>query len=374
MNPLTSLPRRAARSFLPAVIAAAAIGAAAVATPAQASQSHGALRAAQARPAAATFTWTALKLATGWKSAATSTYLTGTPAWSVVNHVVYLRGSVTCPTAACGYVVAQLPAAARPTHVLYLQVNVNGNNPGIVSIGTDGSIEAYGIGLNNANSLALTSLSGISYPTAAMKPVKLKLVNHWTSSQGIYNTGDPSLAISGGVVYLSGSIYNGTPGSVVTTLPKAAWPAQTLTIHVYTYSGSTGALQISPTGVVKVNGKFAGSYTSLASISYPARGAIWTKFVLNAKWTAVSAPQAPSFTVIGGVVYLNGAMYEKSYVNGLFTLLPAKAQSAHVQIIEIVTSGNVPDSLGVSNLGIVVPTTSAQKYTSLAGVAYPKNA
>ena len=55
----------------------------------------------------------------------------------------------------------------------------------------------------------------------------LTLINGWTSEQGTYDTGNPSVGIQDGVVYLSGSLGQATPGSSSFVNPADNLPAQT---------------------------------------------------------------------------------------------------------------------------------------------------
>ena len=242
-------------------------------------------------------------------------------------------------------------------------------------MGADGTMEAYA-----GNADAFTSLSAVSYPAATMKSHKFALEHGWASSQSVYQTGDPSYAISGGVVYLSGSMHTAGTSHVATLLPKAARPAQQMFVLVYTIDGTPGWLQILPTGQVEAFGPGAAGYTSLAGVSYPAAGAKWHTFALEDGWKSGLAKfrtANPAYTVIGGVVYLTGSMYEATGNVGLWTNLPAAARTAaDVLEIETDTSGGNAGAVAVTNsLGLVssMPFSNAKVFTSLAGIAYPKN-
>jgi hypothetical protein len=101
----------------------------------------------------------------------------------------------------------------------------------------------------------------------------LSLRNGWRSDQATWNSGNPSWAVKGGVVYLSGSLHQSAGPSVeFAVLPPAARPRHKLWITTYTYLGAVGSLLIMPSGVMWVSsnpGNAAGEYTSLAAISYP---------------------------------------------------------------------------------------------------------
>jgi hypothetical protein len=373
MKHLASLPRRAARLIMPALIAMTVIvGTAAVAAPAQALPSHGSARSAPAQ--AATFLWHPLPLINGWKSASQSNLVTGTPAWALSNGVVYLRGAIKQPNPGSA-TFAQLPPNAWPGKALYIQVWTASDTPGILYVSPDGTMDAY-----TGNAVTFTSLAAVSYPKATMKSTKLVLEHGWKSSQPIYGTGDPSYAISGGVVYLSGSMHTGGTSHVAALLPKAARPAHQLFVQVYTFDGTPGWLQILPTGQVEAFGPVAADYTSLAGVSYPAAGAKWHAFALVDAWTSGLTrfhTAAPAYTVIGGVVYLTGSMYEAKHENGLWTFLPPAARTAaDVLNIETDTAGGNAGSIVITDsLGIVssVPYNNAEAFTSLDGIAYPQS-
>ena len=383
MRYLASPPLRSARLILSAVALLTVIGgAAAAAAPARAgvtqaglakaAPSHGSVRSAPAKPAA--LTWHPITLINGWKSAGKSNLVTGTPAWALSNGVVYLRGAIEQPNASGSFIAGQLPKSARPTRDLYLQVFTTPNVPGVLYIGANGTLDAY-----FGNSYNFTSLSAVSYPAATMNSHKIALEHGWVSSQSSYDTGDPSYAVSGGVVYLSGSMHSTGTSPVATLLPKAARPAQQLYVPVYTFDGSTGWLQILPTGQLKVFGLDAAEYTSLAGISYPAVGAKWHTFALEDGWKSGLArfhTANPAYTVIGGVVYLTGSMYAATGNIGLWTDLPAATRTHDVLEIEVAALTGTSGAIAItSSLGIVssTPFANAKAFTSLAAVAYPQS-
>ena len=317
------------------------------------------------------FTWHPLALVNGWASASTTSLRTGKPAWAVHDGVVYLRGAVKQPAGGSS-AFATLPASARPAHNLYIQVYTNSDTPGILYIGADGTMEAY-----DGNATTFTSISAVSYPTAAVKSTKLTLKNGWASSQPTYNTGNPAYAVSRGVVYLSGSMHGGTTSAPAFVLPKAARPAHVMYVSVYTFDGSTGFLEILPTGEVDAEGADAASYTSLASISFPVASTKWHNFKLKAGWKSDAQTYgtgAPSYAVINGIDYLTGSMDQPVSGTGLWTDLPAAARSTDVLEIEVYTVNGTAGSIAITNsLGLVSsnPFTDAEAFTSLAAVAYP---
>jgi hypothetical protein len=317
------------------------------------------------------FTWHPLALVNGWASASTTSLRTGTPAWAVHNGVVYLRGAVKQPADGSS-TFATLPASARPPHNLYIQIYTNSDTPGILYVGADGAMQAY-----DGNATTFTSISAVSYPTTAVKSTKLTLKNGWASSQPVYGTGNPAYAVSSGVVYLSGSMHGGTTSAPAFVLPKAARPAHVMYVSVYTFDGSTGFLEILPTGEVDAEGADAASYTSLASISFPIASTKWHNFKLEAGWKSDASTFGtgnPAYAVINGIVYISGSMDQAPGGTGLWTNLPAATRSADVLEIEVYTVNGTAGGIAITNsLGLVSsnPFTNAEAFTSLAAVAYP---
>lgn len=375
MKPLSPLHRRPARLVLPLAALLTTIGGAtASAAPAQGGQAEAPARHTAGH--AAKFTWHAFKLLNGWRSASKKGLVTGTPAWALNDGVVYLRGAITQSSPGKSDEFSTLPKYARSPHNLYLQVFTSADVPGNLFIGSSGTLEAY-----EGNADTFTSLGAVSYPTAAIKSHKFTLKNGWQSSQSIYKTGNPAYAISNGVVYLSGSMHaNSNPPAspLAFILPKAARPAHELFLTVYTVDGaSPGVVEILPQGEVDFAGAGASSYTSLAAISFPVASTKWHNFKLVDDWKSAakkSGTAAPSYAVVNGVVYLNGAMYQSPASNGLWTVLPAAARTADVTDVEVsTTSTSVGAVTFAAKLGLAgsMPFSNAQMFTSLAGIAYP---
>jgi hypothetical protein len=105
----------------------------------------------------------------------------------------------------------------------------------------------------------------------------ISLHNGWKSSNSIYATGDPRVSTQNGIVYLSGSLHQSTPGSAIfTVLPRQYRPAHNMWITVYTNGGTSGTLYTGHNGTTEAfSSSSCGSesaaqcYTSLATVSYP---------------------------------------------------------------------------------------------------------
>jgi hypothetical protein len=105
----------------------------------------------------------------------------------------------------------------------------------------------------------------------------LSLINGWASENGTYGTGNPKVSLQGGIVYLSGSLAQSTPGNATfATLPASFRPSHNLYITVYTNADTTGTLYIAHSGVMEAysgtgcgSGNSAQCFTSLATVSFP---------------------------------------------------------------------------------------------------------
>jgi hypothetical protein len=353
-------PLRRAIPGLFAVLATIAAGAAAIA-PAGSAQA--------AIPAK--FTWHTLTLLNSWKTASTAKLDEGTPAWAVQNGVVYLRGAIAQPNSAGSDTFGQLPNSAAPAHVLYLDDNSAHDVPGTLYVDPSGALKAY-----NGRAYTFTSLSGISFPTKSITPKPLALEGGWKSGQNSYSTGNPGYAVSKGVVYLSGSLLDGTQADMF-TLPKPARPARELYIMVYTFDGNPGWILIEPTGVVEVSGSDSSGFTSLAGISYPVASAKWHKFTLGNHWISGYSnykTASPEYAAINGIVYLNGSVAQTTIDKGIWASLPVAARPADaVQVEVLVANGYAGAVTLVKSQGHAYsyPFENAEQFTSLAGISYP---
>src|SRR5262249_29865856 len=190
-----------------------------------------------------------LSLINGWVSGPSQSLGEGTPAWAVRNGVVYLDGSVV-QTSGTNSEFAVLPPAARPSHDLYMPVEVQGQGThGWILIDPSGAM--YVTGVPSSSARGWTGLAGISYPAQAMAISTLPLANAWQSSDSQWSTGDLSYSVSSGMVYLSGSLRQ-PPGAgdnqLFGVLPPAARPAHPMYLSVYTFAGAIGELEIDTNG------------------------------------------------------------------------------------------------------------------------------
>ena len=105
----------------------------------------------------------------------------------------------------------------------------------------------------------------------------LSLINGWASENGTYGTGNPKVAVQSGIVYLSGSLAQSTPGSdTFAILPSSFRPSHNLYITVYTNGDTSGTALHRPQRDMEAysgdrcgSGNTAQCFTSLATVSFP---------------------------------------------------------------------------------------------------------
>lgn len=225
-------------------------------------------------------------------------------------------------------------------------------------------------GVGSASAASANATAGVTWH-------KLTLINGWKSSQTAYGTGNPSYAISGGVVYLSGSLNGGTK-TTFAVLPAAARPARKLYFTIYTVDGNSGTLVIRPNGSMSVfstPASYAALYTSLAAVSYLTTAISQHKLRLLNGWKS-SQPQRdtgdPAYAVRGGIVYLSGSMHGGA--NSFFSVLPVAARPARWLDFGMYTQGGAFGYvvINATNGDMFASGSSAtQLFTSLAGFSFP---
>jgi hypothetical protein len=311
-------------------------------------------------------TWHRLGLINHWASA--RTFGTGDPSWAVHGGVVYLSGSIMNNQPGNGE-FAVLPLAARPAHAMYITVYTESQNLGHLYINPGGKMSA-----NGPNAAGFTSLAGVSFPARSARGHALTLRNGWASSQARWNTGNPSYQVSGGVVYLSGSLHGGT-SSIFATLPPAARPANDLFITVYTWDGTTGALSVGKNGTLEAYSGSATSFTSLAGVSFPMASAASHALTTLNTWSGCCGLGKPAYLVSHGVVYLSGSLRQATAGSSVFATLPAMARPAHQLYIKVYTNDSTVGTLFITPDGtmeVYSPVSAvARAFTSLASISFP---
>jgi hypothetical protein len=234
-----------------------------------------------------------------------------------------------------------------------------------------------------ATSTAASSRAAGDHALAALPPVagltwhKLTLINGWAVADTV-----PSYAVRGGIVYLTGSMYQTVNGSYeFAVLPKVAWPSRTLYRTVYAGYRSTATLQIDTNGEMQVSSdpiSNAQTNTSLAAISYPIADVTWHKLNLINGWQSAQSiyhTGDPAYAIKGGVVYISGSLEQPSGTRKEFAVLPRAARPARQVDLLVYAYGGRPAGLVIGSGGAMrisdAPQSNARVFSSLATIAYP---
>jgi hypothetical protein len=217
-------------------------------------------------------------------------------------------------------------------------------------------------------------------PATGLTWHSLHTINGWQSAAS-YGTGNPAWAVSKGVVYLSGSVGQGVLSNNVyfANLPRPARPSRVVIVPTYTYSDTSGWLEIYPNGAMYANSTLfsnAQSFTSLAGISFPASFTTRHKLTLLNGWkfTAGGPVEAvPAYSISHGVVHLSGSLRQRTGTKETFAVLPPAARPAHIEYITITTYRGVPGVLRIYPSGRAMAYAGrARTYAFLDGAAYPQ--
>jgi hypothetical protein len=206
--------------------------------------------------------FTALSLQNGWTNAPFST--SNAAARKIVG-VVHLEGAVANGSTG---VITTLPAGLRPATTVYVQVDLCGAANGRLEIQPSGvvSVQAQN---NFSDAQCFTSLDGVSFAASASGFTTLSLQNSWTNAP--FGTSDAAAEDIAGIVHFKGAVAGGTTG-VITTLPAALRPTNTVYIPVDMCNATNGRLIIAPTGTVTAEAESnlsnAECFTSLDGASF----------------------------------------------------------------------------------------------------------
>ncbi len=206
---------------------------------------------------------------------------------------------------------------------------------------------------------------------------KLTLQNGWVSGQVPYDGGDPAVGISNGIVYLSGSVRQPSPGpGPFASLPPGYRPAHSLYLPVYALNGSEGSIEIDPDGLLYLFGNASVSgYASLAGISFPRTVPSQQLTLVNGWQSSQTAWDSgnPAVSIRNGVAYLSGSLHNPSAATGVFATLPPAGRPSHTLYLPIYTNGGSEGSLKVTPQGTLqlAVTGGSKLFSSLAGISYP---
>jgi hypothetical protein len=212
-----------------------------------------------------------LTLQGGWSSA-NSEYGTGDPSAGVKGGIVYLSGSLE--GGAVGSTAFTLPAAVRPADESLVSNYTDDGTVGSLAIFPHDPSWPHGAVVPSGDpSTAYTSLAGLSFPAAHndLSTQAISLTNGYLVNP---DYGAPAATLDAhGIVHLSGAAYDGS-SPYAGTLPAGDCPSHILYIPTYILaSGIPSWVVINPDCSLDFeseSGNYAQSFTSLATISFPA--------------------------------------------------------------------------------------------------------
>jgi len=180
---------------------------------------------------------------------------------------VHLAGGISSGTSGQAL---QLPAALRPSTIVYVTVDVCDGRKGRLQFQPDGTtwVETNGA---FSDATCFTSLEGVVFAKNLGASSTLALQNNWSGAP--YNTRVPAALNDKGIIRLQGAIAFGFQAQPF-TLPVDMWPKRNMYLTADLCGASRGRLYIATDGTVAINnasGTFndtAGCFTSLEGISY----------------------------------------------------------------------------------------------------------
>jgi hypothetical protein len=303
--------------------------------------------AATAAPASQGVTFTDLTLQNGWTTYPT----TATPAVAIIDGIVHLRGGISNPSVSNSDVAFVLPKRFRPPKYVSVPVDMWQATPGELNIAPDGTTEVISAGATS-DATQFTSLDGVSFALSAARYTPLRLRRGWHNFDSFYRK--PSVGLTGGVVHFAGDIRTAGTSRTAFTLPRKFRPRKTVSILINVCTGSLGLLDISQTGVVKVEAaawQFQCS-TSLEGATFALSGKSFTALKLGQGWKEAAGAAKASVREIAGIVRFRGAIR----INGTSTnafVLPARFRPATEVYVPISPCGSVTIRLDIGSDGQV---------------------
>ncbi len=239
-------------------------------------------------------------------------------------------------------------------------------------------------GLTAGTALATTRATAGQHATAtsvtAVAWHRLALRNGWRSARSpVYDVANPSYAVSGGIVYLDGSLHQVSGAKTeFAILPRTARPARTVYLTVFsgTAAGVPGTVEIRPNGVMTASSPAGSSrlLTSLEAVSYPAAGGRWTTMTLRTGWQSGAAAfhtSSPAYTVRNAIVYLAGSLFGNAS-SRTFAKLGRNARPVSILYISVYNSGGAAGDVVIFPSGAIESFgATANAQTALDGVSFP---
>lgn len=317
-----------------------------------------------------------LTLQNGWTA---GPFTTSAPAAVATSGVVHLKGAIANSNSSASMAALSLPAALRPSTVVYVPVDLCGGAKGRLMIDPSGTVTIGTTGGGSAT--CFTSLDGASYTLTEYAPLKLE--NGWSNATYAPSAmGRAGFALAGNFVRFKGAITTtGTNGNAF-QMPRALRPTSEVYVPVSVCGGKKGRLRISPNGNVNILGdggvfSTAACLTSLDGASYAVSAATMFQLTLQNGWyNAPFSTRNAASTYVNEVIHLAGAIATTGTNPVAFTLpsahrppvtvyLPIDLCSGAKGRLVITSSGN---ATVVADNGVW---SDAQCFTSLEGVTFP---
>lgn len=257
-------------------------------------------------PVIANTKFTNLTLLNGWVGGANNS---ATPAFSLVNGIVQLKGGMQKPGGNATPFV--LPAGSRPTANVYIPVAVGSTNFGRILIDTAGNVSVMDDGGGFANAPQFTSLENASFAINATGFTALTLQNGWLNAP--FGTRSAAVTNDNGTIRFQGAVASGT-SSVLFTLPAGFRPPTDVYVPVGLCDAAKGRLHITPSGTSEVQAEnsafnLAQCFTSLEGATFALSASGYTAATLQSGW--VNAPfstRSLEFKNDDGILRLEGAI------------------------------------------------------------------
>jgi hypothetical protein len=290
---------------------------------------------------------------------------------SVINGIVHLRGAMVSGSSTTLFT---LPAAARPSSIVYVPVTLVNSKKGRLIVWTDGTTSVQAESGTFSDASGFTSLDGVSFAVSNAGFTNLTLNAGWAQ----YGTRNAAVKDDNGMIRLEGSIKATGAGSLAFTLPTAFRPSTRVYLPLDLCNATKGRLTIEPTGesyVYAEGGAWSNAqcFVSLEGVSF-AKSASGTTYAPQNGWALYPGSRSLTVRNYGGIVRFTGSLSSSGTNTTLFNLSQEFRPATNIWVeadlcnakrgrVLIQPNGNVSvqyrDALG-----------DATCFTSLEGVEY----
>jgi hypothetical protein len=250
-------------------------------------------------------TFRPMTLSTTWR---TSPYATHRAGAALVNGFVYLRGAIGGGSSSTLFT---LPTGYRPSHKVYLPINLVNSRKGRLIIETSGVVSVYPESGSMADAYNFTSLDGASFAVLSTPSTAATMLNGWGNTA--YGTRPVAARADGSVIRLQGARATTGTNTTAFTLHSSFWPSARVMIPVDMNGGTKGRIVIEPngTGWVSVeSGKPASNgflFTSLEGVAYN-KSSGGDAVALYNGWGVYPGMRTPTVANRNGIVNFQGTI------------------------------------------------------------------